>query len=134
MFPEGRSIAFAYLLVGVDSVGDWIIGLPNPLVVGRLKGVRSNGGSLGHRFNPKRVDISPHVMVASLSNVVPVLSIEFVNDLQHGSQQAVKRGLLYVAGESLRSSSTGGSRTEGAECVGFFDDPHSLGVVSVGPI
>ena len=107
---------------------------PNSLVVGRVKGVRPNGGSLGHRFNPRRADISPHVVVGSLSNVTPVVSTEFVNDLQRGSPQAVARGLLYVAGESLRPRSTGGGRIEGAECVGFFDDPHNLGVVSVGPI
>lgn len=46
---------------------------PNPLVVGRVKVVRSNGGSLGHRFNPRRADISHHVVICSLSNVEPVL-------------------------------------------------------------
>jgi len=46
---------------------------PNPLVVGRVKVVRSNGGSLGHRFNPRRANISQHVVVGSLSNVAPVL-------------------------------------------------------------
>lgn len=102
---------------------------PNPLVVGRVKGVRSNGGSLGHRFNPRRADISPHEVVGSLSNFAPVLGIEFINNLQHGSPHAVVRGLLYVAGESLRPRSTGSGRIEGAECVGFFDDPHNLGVV-----
>jgi len=108
--------------------------LPSPLVVSCVEGVRSNRGSLGHGSSPRRPEFFPHVMVGSMGHVAPVVSIEFVDDLQGGSPKAVSRGFLYVAGESFGSRSAGSGCIEGAESVGFFDDPHDLGVVSAGTV
>ena len=104
---------------------------PNPLVVGRVKVVRSNGVGLGHRFSPRRADTSHHVVVGSLSNIAPILKYR---DRQRFAAWIATgcRARSFARGE--RIPSTGSGRIECAECEGFFEDPHNRGVVSVGPI